>query len=39
MPDRRLAIMTPILAFDLETVPDVAGLRCLHPQWAALPDA
>ena len=31
--------MTPILAFDLETVPDVAGLRRLHPQWAALGDA
>jgi hypothetical protein len=30
--------MTPILAFDLETVPDVAGLRLLHPQWAQLSD-
>jgi predicted PolB exonuclease-like 3'-5' exonuclease len=30
--------MIPILAFDLETVPDVAGLRRLHPEWAALPD-
>ncbi len=31
--------MTPVLTFDLETVPDVAGLRRLRPQWAALPDA
>jgi predicted PolB exonuclease-like 3'-5' exonuclease len=31
--------MTPILAFDLETVPDVDGLRRLHPEWATLPDA
>lgn len=31
--------MTPILAFDLETVPDVAGLRRLRPEWASLPDA
>jgi predicted PolB exonuclease-like 3'-5' exonuclease len=30
--------MTPILAFDLETVPDIAGLRLLRPQWAGLPD-
>jgi hypothetical protein len=30
--------MTPILVFDLETVPDVAGLRLLRPQWAALSD-
>ncbi len=30
--------MTPILAFDLETVPDVAGLRRLRPQWRDLPD-
>jgi hypothetical protein len=28
--------MTPILVFDLETVPDVEGLRRLHPPWAAL---
>ena len=28
--------MTPILSFDLETVPDVAGLRRLRPDWAAL---
>jgi len=31
--------MIPILAFDLETVPDVSGLRRLNPQWAALGDA
>jgi predicted PolB exonuclease-like 3'-5' exonuclease len=31
--------MTPVLCFDLETVPDVAGLRRLRPQWAALDDA
>jgi predicted PolB exonuclease-like 3'-5' exonuclease len=31
--------MTPILVFDLETVPDAAGLRRLHPDWAALSDA
>ncbi len=30
--------MTPILAFDLETVPDVEGLRRLRPQWAQLGD-
>jgi 3'-5' exonuclease len=30
--------MTPILAFDLETIPDVAGLRRLRPEWAALDD-
>jgi hypothetical protein len=30
--------MTPILCFDLETVPDVAGLRRLRPEWAALTD-
>jgi len=30
--------MTPILSFDLETVPDVAGLRRLHPAWSALDD-
>lgn len=33
-----MAGVTPILAFDLETVPDVAGLRRLRPQWADLPD-
>jgi predicted PolB exonuclease-like 3'-5' exonuclease len=30
--------MTPILVFDLETVPDVAGLRHLRPQWATMSD-
>jgi predicted PolB exonuclease-like 3'-5' exonuclease len=30
--------MTPTLAFDLETVPDVAGLRRLRPQWRDLAD-
>jgi 3'-5' exonuclease len=31
--------MVPVLVFDLETVPDVAGLRRLRPQWAELADA
>lgn len=31
--------MTPILSFDIETVPDVAGLRKLRPEWEALDDA
>ena len=31
--------MTPILVFDLETVPDVDGLRRLRPDWRDLPDA
>ena len=31
--------MTPTLVFDLETVPDVAGLRHLRPQWQSLSDA
>ncbi len=31
--------MTPILCFDLETVPDVAGLRRLRPQWRESDDA
>ncbi|MEW5880931.1 MAG: 3'-5' exonuclease [Pseudomonadota bacterium] len=31
--------MTPTLVFDIETVPDVAGLRVLRPEWAALADA
>ncbi len=31
--------MTPTLVFDLETVPDVAGLRRLRPDWSKLPDA
>ena len=30
--------MTPILTFDLETIPDVEGLRKLRPHWAALDD-
>ena len=31
--------MTPVLAFDIETVPDVAGIRRLHRLPADLPDA
>src|SRR5882672_9530407 len=30
--------MTPILAFDIETVPDIAGLRVLHGIDAQVPD-
>jgi 3'-5' exonuclease len=30
--------MTPILAFDIETVPDIAGLRLLHGIEAQVPD-
>ena len=30
--------MTPVLCFDIETVPDTAGLRRLRPEWAALDD-
>ena len=30
--------MTPILAFDIETIPDVAGLRVLHGLSDALSD-
>jgi hypothetical protein len=30
--------MTPVLCFDIETVPDVAGLRRLRPDWAGLDD-
>jgi 3'-5' exonuclease len=30
--------MTPVLVFDIETIPDVAGLRRLHADWSALPD-
>jgi predicted PolB exonuclease-like 3'-5' exonuclease len=30
--------VTPTLVFDLETVPDIAGLRRLRPQWRDLPD-
>ena len=31
--------MTPILAFDIETIPDVAGLRRLYDASASLSDA
>jgi hypothetical protein len=31
--------MTPILVFDIETVPDVAGARRLQPAWSSLSDA
>ena len=31
--------MTPVLTFDIETIPDVAGLRALHELPADLPDA
>ena len=31
--------MTPTLVFDIETVPDVAGLRRLRPQWVEVSDA
>jgi len=31
--------VTPILVFDLETIPDVDGLRRLRPEWAALDDS
>ena len=31
--------MTPLLVFDIETVPDIAGLRVLHGLGDALPDA
>ena len=30
--------MTPILAFDIETIPDIAGLRRLHELPADLVD-
>jgi len=30
--------MTPVLCFDIETIPDTAGLRRLRPEWAALDD-
>lgn len=30
--------MIPALVFDLETIPDAAGLRKLNPQWADLAD-
>lgn len=31
--------MIPVLVFDIETIPDVAGLRALNAEWAGLPDA
>jgi predicted PolB exonuclease-like 3'-5' exonuclease len=31
--------MTPVLVFDIETIPDIAGLRTLHELSASLPDA
>ena len=31
--------MTPILAFDIETIPDCAGIRRLYDLPAALSDA
>ncbi len=31
--------MTPVLVFDIETIPDVAGIRRIHDLPAALPDA
>jgi predicted PolB exonuclease-like 3'-5' exonuclease len=31
--------MTPVLVFDIETVPDVAGLRRLRADWSTLADA
>jgi predicted PolB exonuclease-like 3'-5' exonuclease len=31
--------MTPILVFDIETVPDVTGARRLRPAWSNLSDA
>jgi predicted PolB exonuclease-like 3'-5' exonuclease len=31
--------VTPVLVFDIETVPDVAGARRLRPAWGALSDA
>ena len=30
--------MTPVLAFDIETVPDTTGLRRLHALSPSLPD-
>src|SRR5258708_36525780 len=30
--------MTPVLAFDIETIPDVTGIRLLHALPADLPD-
>jgi predicted PolB exonuclease-like 3'-5' exonuclease len=34
-----MALVTPVLAFDIETVPDTDGLRRLHELSAAVPDA
>ena len=31
--------MTPVLVFDIETIPDIAGLRTLHELPATLSDA
>ena len=31
--------MTPVLVFDIETIPDIAGLRTLHELPPSLPDA
>ena len=31
--------MNPVLAFDIETVPDIGGLRRLHRIGAEIPDA
>jgi predicted PolB exonuclease-like 3'-5' exonuclease len=31
--------MTPVLCFDIETIPDTAGLRRLRPEWSGLEDA
>ena len=31
--------MLPTLVFDIETIPDVTGLRCLHAADPALSDA
>src|SRR6185436_18453192 len=40
VPDYRRVpgLMTPILAFDIETVPDVEGIRKIHNLPADLPD-
>ena len=31
--------MNPVLVFDIETIPDIAGLRALHALDASVPDA
>jgi predicted PolB exonuclease-like 3'-5' exonuclease len=36
---REAPVMPPILVFDVETVPDCAGIRRLHNLSAAMPDA